>query len=132
MNKIRSIIISAGFALTTSLAPVLVSGTAFALFEGAKEQACAGANLDNTGCVTGQGESQITNAVKTAVNLLSFLVAIIAVIMLIIGGLKYITSSGDSSSTTSARNTIIYAVVGIAVASLAQFIVKFVLGRVSN
>jgi hypothetical protein len=56
-------------------------------------------------------------------------VGFVAVIMIIIGGLKYVTYSGDSSNINSAKNTILYAVVGLVVVALAQIIVKFVLAK---
>jgi hypothetical protein len=56
-------------------------------------------------------------------------VGVIAVIMIIIGGLKYVTSGGDSSAVGSAKNTIIYALVGLVVVALAQALVKFVLAK---
>jgi hypothetical protein len=49
--------------------------------------------------------------------------------MIIIGGLKYVTSAGDSNSITSAKNTILYAIIGIIIAASAQFLVQFVLRR---
>jgi hypothetical protein len=52
--------------------------------------------------------------------------------MIIIGGLKYITSGGDSSNVTGAKNTILYAVVGLVVVAMAQFIVRFVLTKVNS
>jgi hypothetical protein len=48
--------------------------------------------------------------------------------MIVIGGIKYTTSNGDSSAITSAKNTILYSVVGLVVAILAFAIVNFVLG----
>jgi hypothetical protein len=54
---------------------------------------------------------------------------VVAVIMIIVGGLKYITSGGDSGNITSAKNTILYAIVGLIVVALAQIIVRFVLER---
>jgi hypothetical protein len=48
--------------------------------------------------------------------------------MLIIGGIRYVVSGGDSSAVTSAKNTILYAVVGIVVALLAYALVNFVIG----
>ena len=59
----------------------------------------------------------------------SAIVGIIAVVMIIVGGIKYITSGGDSGNVTAAKNTILYAVIGLVVVALAQIIVKFVLGR---
>jgi hypothetical protein len=52
--------------------------------------------------------------------------------MVIYGGFKYITSGGDSGKVTSAKNTIVYAAIGLVVVALAQFIVKFVLGKASS
>ena len=49
--------------------------------------------------------------------------------MIMVGGLKYMTSQGDSANVASAKNTILYAVIGLVVVALAQVIVKFVLDR---
>lgn len=57
---------------------------------------------------------------------LIYLVGAIAVIMLIIGGFRYVLSAGNSSAVESAKNTILYAVIGIVVAALAFAAVKFV------
>ena len=48
-------------------------------------------------------------------------------IMIIIGGFKYVTSGGDTNSIASAKNTIIYAIIGIVLAALGQILVHFVL-----
>ena len=63
---------------------------------------------------------------KTIVNIMLFILGAIAVIMIVIGGIKYTTSNGDSSSITSAKNTILYAVVGLIIAVMAFAIVNFV------
>ncbi len=65
---------------------------------------------------------------KKIVNILLFLIGAISVIMLIIGGIKYTISGGDSGQVTSAKNTILYAIVGLVVAFLAFAIVNYVLG----
>ena len=57
-------------------------------------------------------------------------VGVIAVIMIIIGGLRYITSGGDSNNTKGAKDTILYAIIGLVVVAMAQVIVKFVLNKV--
>lgn len=69
---------------------------------------------------------------ERVVNLLLFLVGAISVIMLIIGGIRYIVSSGDQNQVTGAKNTIMYAIIGIVVAVLAYGIVNFLLGRLYN
>ena len=64
---------------------------------------------------------------KIIVNVLLFFIAAIAVIMLIIGGIRYVVSGGDQSAVTAAKNTILYAIIGIIVAILAYAAVNFVL-----
>jgi type IV secretion system pilin len=81
---------------------------------------------------TAAGTDKIQNIVTTIVNIFSIVVGIVAVIMIVVGGFKYITSGGDSGNITSAKNTIVYAVIGLVVVALAQFVVKFVLNKVNN
>ena len=63
----------------------------------------------------------------TIINVLLFIIGAISVIMLIIGGIRYTVSGGDSGAVTSAKNTILYAIIGLVVAFLAFAIVNFVL-----
>lgn len=67
---------------------------------------------------------------QSITNTLIFIVGAVAVLMLIIGGLRYVTSGGNSSSVEGAKNTILYAVIGIIVAILAYAIVNFVIAKV--
>jgi len=69
---------------------------------------------------------------RTITNVLLFLIGAISVIMLIIGGLRYVVSGGDSTQVTNAKNTILYAVVGIVVAILAYAVVSFVITSFSG
>ena len=52
--------------------------------------------------------------------------------MIVVGGLKYITSGGDSSNVTGAKNTILYAIIGLIIVALAQLLVRFVLRTVTS
>lgn len=61
------------------------------------------------------------------INTLIFVIGAIAVIMIIIGGLRYTLSGGDAGSVTSAKNTILYAIVGLIIAILSYAIVNFVI-----
>jgi hypothetical protein len=63
----------------------------------------------------------------TVVNILLFIVGIIAVIMLILGGIRYTLSGGESKAVTDAKNTILYAIIGLVVAFLAYAVVNWVL-----
>jgi hypothetical protein len=71
-----------------------------------------------------------TNGVLTIlVSQLGFVVGVASVIMVILGGFRYITSAGQPQSAQAARNTIVYAIVGVVVALAAQAIVSFVLEK---
>lgn len=72
-----------------------------------------------------------TGVFRTVTNVLLFIIGAVAVIMLIIGGIRYVVSGGDSSAVTSAKNTILYAVVGIIVALLGYALVNFVIAEFS-
>lgn len=66
------------------------------------------------------------------INFFSLLVGIVAVIMIIIGGFQYVMSNGDSGKISTAKNTIIFALVGLIIVAMAQFIVHFVLGKIAG
>ena len=77
----------------------------------------------------GGGESQsLEVSIKTVVNILLFLLGAVAVVMIVIGGVRYTTANGDSSNIKAAKDTILYAVIGLIVASMAYAIVNFVVG----
>jgi hypothetical protein len=77
--------------------------------------------------VGGSGQVSLGSRIGTVVNILLYILGAIAVVMIVIGGIRYTTSNGDSSAMTSAKNTILYAVVGLVVAIMAYAIVNFVL-----
>ena len=74
--------------------------------------------------------SKVGDVANTVVNILSIIVGIAAVIMIIISGLKYVTSGGDANKISSAKSTLIYALVGLAIAISAKFLVDFITERV--
>lgn len=75
----------------------------------------------------GCGSTGLNNVIRAIVNILSFVVGIVSVIMIIIGGIKFVTSGGDSNAVSSAKSTIIYALIGLVIVVLAQTIVHIVL-----
>jgi hypothetical protein len=93
-----------------------------------------GSNIDGLnggGCnsnVSGSG-NQIEDLIRTIINVFSVIVGSVSVIMIIIGGFRYITSGGDSNNVGGAKNTILYAIVGLIIVAFAQVIVQFVLQR---
>lgn len=116
------------------IVPMLVLGASFvlpAVVETAPVSAQEGGLRG--GADSAKGEDQQTELFgdegifKTITNVLLFIIGAISVIMLIIGGIRYTISNGDSAAVTSAKNTILYAVIGIIVAILAYALVNFVI-----
>ncbi len=81
---------------------------------------------------SGSITSGIKGLAKTVVDIFSVVVGIISVIMIIYAGFRYITSGGESGSVSSAKSTLIYAIIGLVIVVLAQLIVHYVLGTASN
>lgn len=87
-----------------------------------------------SGANSAKGNGQPTDLFGTSgtfskiTSILLFIVGAIAVIMIVIGGLRYVLSGGDSTQITNAKNTILYAIIGIIVAILAYAAVSFVIG----
>jgi hypothetical protein len=79
---------------------------------------------------SGNAEPQnINNTITRLINILSAAVGIVAVVMIIIGGLRYITSGGAAEKVTGAKNILLYAVIGLVIVALAQVIVHFVIQK---
>lgn len=87
---------------------------------------------DGVKAIGGDGARPLSGVVKTVVDTLLYFVGALSVIMIIYGGFKYITSSGESSAVASAKNTILYSVIGLAIAALAFSIVNFVVDTVDT
>jgi hypothetical protein len=107
-------------------------GMAPAYAAGPTDTVCTTLGSD-AGCSTAPANSiDLNKVIATIINIMSVLIGIVAVIMIIVSGFRYITSGGDSSKTASAKNTLIYAIIGLVIVALAQVIVKFVLDRLIN
>jgi len=117
MNKIKLIVLS--FFAVVGIASVVVPSYALA----------SPADSINQGVkdVGGAGEAPLGTRIQTVVNILLYILGAIAVIMIVIGGISYTTSNGDSGKIKTAKDTILYAVVGLVVAILAYAIVNFVI-----
>ena len=122
MKNIFKLILAIAMVGVVSLTG-LSSVSALTLQEGAEAARCDGCpeNLFGNAGVF----KQVTNTVL-------YIVGIIAVIMLIIGGIKYVVSGGDSKKVTDAKNTILYAIIGLIIAFLAFAIVNFVISALPS
>lgn len=97
-------------------------------FADATTQIQTGINDTGSG---GQTQS-LSQTFKYVVNILLYIIGAISVIMLIFGGIRYATSAGNATSVTAAKNTIMYALIGLVIAVLAYAIVNFVLTAVTT
>ncbi|MBR2543636.1 hypothetical protein IKF03_03550 [Candidatus Saccharibacteria bacterium] len=99
------------------------SVSALTLQEGAKAAQCDGCPEDLFG----------DNGVfRQVTNTILYIVGIVAVIMLIVGGIKYVISGGDSKKVTDAKNTVLYAIIGMVIAFFAYSIVNFVISALPS
>jgi len=78
-------------------------------------------------CNLGQSQSQVGKVIGAVVNIMFVVAAIIALIYLVIGGIKWVTSEGDSKNVEAARNQIIAAAVGLGITFLSYFILNLLL-----
>lgn len=111
--------------LTPALAADPCSGTDA---QSALECGAGGGNAPDTA----QATKSVNNTFATIINLFSVVAGILSVIMIILAGFRYITSSGAQDKLTSAKHTLTYAIIGLIIVALAQVISQFVLGRATN
>ncbi|MEM6997297.1 MAG: pilin [Patescibacteria group bacterium] len=88
--------------------------------------------VDAAGGPGGNAETEVNNLVGNVISILSWVVGVIAVIMIIVSGLRFILAGGDAQKVGQARNGIIYGLVGLAVVVMAQAIVRFVINEATG
>lgn len=89
-------------------------------------------NIAGSGAI-GCGETGLLDKggfVTNAINTVILIIGVLSVLMVIIGGLRYVLSGGDSAGVKSAKDTILYALIGLAISLMAYGIVGFVITRV--
>ena len=137
MNRIKTLLIAA-FTVVGMIAPMAVPVYVVAQSD-IQNNLCGGANLEAPGSsdsncnnINSEASEGVNDTVNLIITLFSWIVGVVSVIMIIYGGFRYITSGGESSNVTNAKNTILYAIVGLIIVALAQVIVRFELGNVSG
>lgn len=83
-------------------------------------------------CQGGENTSSLLDTIQYIINALLVLVGVVAAIYLVLGGVRYIRSEGDEGEAEKAKNTILSAVIGIAIIGLSAMIVNFVINIVSG
>lgn len=88
---------------------------------GSSDPVCASAKTETT-----------SGLIKNIVDVLFYILGVVSIIMIIVGGIRYATSAGNSNNVTAANNTIMYALIGLVIAVLAYAIVNFVITAVTT
>ncbi len=120
MNILKKLAITSSLLTLTLMVLCTSSPAQAALFNASKNEACKGANLSssNSKCDSAGAADKVSTTLKRIIDLLTVIVGIAVVIVIIVSGLKLITSGGDSNAITSARNGIIYALIGLIIVAL--------------
>ena len=122
MKQLLKILVAPALMLSASFAaPVIVSAI----------DVCSGGNDSSLYCQNkSEGETKVKSTIGNVTNLLLMAVGAISIIMIVVGGILFALSNGDSSRVTKARNTVLYAAIGLIVSLLASAIVNLAFGRV--
>ena len=122
MKQLLKILVTPALLLSTLFtAPVIVSAV----------DVCSGDNGSSLYCQNkSEGETKVKSTIGNVVNLLLMAVGAISIIMIVVGGILFALSNGDSSKVAKARNTVLYAAIGLIVSLLASAIVNLTFGRV--
>jgi hypothetical protein len=123
MKLIKHIILTFGVIAGVSL--VALSPTVGAASTDVFNDACTG--TDSALC---NNTTSVPDFIKNLVNILLYVLGAVAVIVIIFAGIFYTTSGGDAASVTKAKNTLLYAVIGLVVALISYAIVNFVLTNI--
>lgn len=126
---IKNLITSLGLLSLLAAPALAVGGPVYA--QSAKDSVEKGvcATYPDGKCPDTDAASSVDGLVADIITILSWIVGVVAVIAIIIGGFRYVTSGGDSAKINGAKNTILYAIVGLIIVAVSQLIVIFVLGR---
>ena len=81
---------------------------------------------------TGSQNTSFVDTIKLVINIMLFIIGLIAVVMLVIGGIRYATSGGSQEAVKGAKDTILYAIIGIVVAVMAYAVVGFVTQNITE
>ena len=131
INKLRLLIVAVLAVISMSAGATVINSEIVSAQP--KAEVCKGSGGVWAGgkCTYPAGtNSDLSGFIKNIVNILLYVVGAVAVLMLVIGGLRYVLSGGDASQTKAAKDTILYSIIGIIVAFAAYAIVNFVLTNI--
>lgn len=132
-NSMVSMLLGVLVALNLGLAASMAVSTPLLATNNGLEEICSSATGKDRPAICADYDQRDTKTadsiVKNVINVLLFVIGSVSVIMIIYGGVRYTTSAGSPEAVKAAKNTILYAVIGLVVAVLAFTIVNFVIGR---
>lgn len=123
-QRIKQVV--AGLAIVLGVGVFLPAITVGAVSVDPLSGACQGST--STVCTASKTDN-ISTTINTVINVLLFIVGIVSVIMIIVGGIMYAVSAGDAARISKAKSTIMYAVAGLIIAFIAYAIVNWVVDR---
>lgn len=128
ISKIKNIVLVAGVVAGMAAFAVPAPAGAIDLFS----DACKN-DPDSEVCskVKDDTNEDLISFIIKVINALYYVLAVAAVLVIVISGATYVMSNGDSNLITAAKNRILYAVIGLIVASLAWAIVSFVVNKLA-
>ncbi len=116
-------------ALTVTIMVIAIPATALAA-QNALQNPLADPGFTQQDPFAGTSNARLIPAITGIVNALLALAALIAAIFVVIGGVRYITSQGDEDAAASAKNTILYAAIGLIVIALSAVLVNFIVANI--
>ncbi len=109
-----------------AMAFTVASPVSLPVYADAKDEVKKGADMTNSG---GSAKQDLPDVITTIINVMLFIAGALAVIMIIYGGIRYITAHGDEKQVKVAKDTIVYSVVGLIIAIIAYALVTFIFNR---
>lgn len=106
-----------------AMAFTVASPVSLPVYADAKDEVKKGADMTNSG---GSAKQDLPDVITTIINVMLFIAGALAVIMIIYGGIRYITAHGDEKQVKVAKDTIVYSVTGLIIAILAYALVTFI------
>lgn len=109
---------------------VFVGAPQASAFDPFPDNICNRAGAGNSPACRDDGTETPIGVIGRIIQVMAIVTGVAAIIVIIIGGLQYILSSGDPSAISNAKNTILYAIIGLAVAASAQLLVRYFVTRI--
>lgn len=122
INIIAGVVAVIGLAVVPVMATTGAANATAGTFAAAKDQIESGYQAAG-----GSSSDDLDSVLGNVINIMLFIVGFLAVVMIVFGGIRYVTSAGDQNRVTAAKNTIMYSIIGLVIAVLAYAIINWVL-----